>query len=103
MINIIYFSVLNILKDYSKQIKPKAVGNLLDDYYNEVMRLDMMKEGDKRFNYNAMGNKILDIIEELTGSRDPLFTWLSNEEKSHFILIESVPGFSSTIKRHILN
>lgn len=56
-----------------------------------------IKEGDRRFNYDAMGKKIHDIIEKLSGgSRDLLFTWLSEDEKSeakkNFISIENVPG-----------
>lgn len=64
--------------------------------------IESSKNGNRIFNYNAMGNKILDVIGNLTtgwifnGSRDPLFTWLSTDEKleakKHLIPIESVPG-----------
>lgn len=54
------------------------------------------KEDEKTFDFNGMGNKILDVIEELSGSRDPFFTWLSDDEKieakKNLISIESVPG-----------
>lgn len=70
---------------------------MLCEYYDEITRVERIKEGDRIFDYNAMAEKILDVIGLLSnGSRDPLFTWLSNEEKSeakkHLISIKSIPG-----------
>lgn len=62
-----------------------------------MTRVANIRNGEIIFDYNAMGNKILDTIEEVTdGCRYPLFNWLSDTEKSeaikHFNSIESVPG-----------
>lgn len=69
---------------------------MLLHYYDEVTRIAKIKDGDRIFNYDAMANNILDVIEILTRSRYPFFTWLKKDEKSeaikHLISIENVPG-----------
>lgn len=70
------------------------------EYYSQVMprvkNLLGVKEDKRIFKYNAMGNKILNVIQELTYSRYPFFTWLSPDEitegENNFIPIESVSG-----------
>lgn len=61
-----------------------------------VTSLDDLEEDKRIFDYNAMGARILEIIEMLTGSCDPFFTWISEPEKEeakeNFILMGNVPG-----------
>lgn len=66
------------------------------DYYHAIKTVERIYEGERIFDYNAMGKRILEVIKELPGSPDPVFQWLSDDDKSkakqHFISIDSVPG-----------
>lgn len=66
-------------------------------YYYDVVIAEITDSNDKNiFYYDKMANKILDVIEELTGSRDPFFTWLLEAEieegKKNYRSIESISG-----------